>query len=134
MQGNDYITHNGKPIGMTFFQSEEYQSYKGMITILLNSINSARLPCLFGSRAELIWFGKNHFIVIQILQLQYNLHHSLQPPVIIPTFLFPFYFIRGFTYSYQAGTSILHNRLYIAKTSVDISLFISFSIWHTKVD
>ena len=36
MQGSDYITRNGKPIGMTFFQSEEYQSYKGMITILLN--------------------------------------------------------------------------------------------------
>ncbi len=39
---------------MTIFQSEEYQSYKGMITILLNSINSAREPYLFGSRAEFV--------------------------------------------------------------------------------
>ena len=36
MQGSDYVTRNGKTTGMTIFQSEEYQSYKGMITILLN--------------------------------------------------------------------------------------------------
>ncbi len=79
---------------MIILQSEEYQSYKGMITILLNSINSARLPCLFGSRAELILFGENHFIAIQILQPQYYILFSLHPLVIIPTILFPLYFIR----------------------------------------
>ena len=39
---------------MTIFQSEEHQSYKGMITILLNSINSVRVPYLFGSRSEFV--------------------------------------------------------------------------------
>ena len=36
IRGSNHITRNGKTRGMIILQSEEYQSYKGMITILLN--------------------------------------------------------------------------------------------------